>query len=97
MDSKFATISEYENVDIYDHTYDEEKFLNVLRSIMSVDVPVNDQTKGLHPTNNFGLEEWALYHVLTDTCHGKMGGRSIEQAYERYHGMGIVELEGKGW
>ena len=97
MNSKFTTIGKYENIDIFATTYRDEKMLDVVRSIVDVDVPECDHMKGIHPTDNFGLKEWALYHALGAMCHGTMNGCTTKQVYEHYHGMGLCELEGLGW
>jgi len=98
MDSKFAVIDKYEDRNVIEEWCDEE-FLNVLRSIVDVTVPTSDYKNDIHPADNFKLEEWALYHtfdVITDEDKSRRG-RTTEQIYEHYHGMGLGELEGLGW
>jgi len=96
MDSKFAIIDTYENVNIF--RWDEEEMLDVVRSIMDVEVHAIDNESEIHPTDNFGLEEWAMYLTLANIAQCETrDGTSTSEIYERYHEMGITELEGMGW
>ena len=103
MDSKFATIMKYKLVNIF--KWDDDKMLDVVRSIVDVEVPQADHKNDVHPTDNFGLEEWAMYHTLCDACICRTWDGSdldtieeIQDIYNNYYDMGIDELSGGlGW
>ena len=102
MDSKFATIMKYKYVNIF--KWDDAKMLDVIRSIVDVEVPHYDIPNEVHPTDNFGLKEWAMYQTLGDVCICRTLNGSdlnkiedIQDIYNNYYDMGINELEALGW
>ena len=96
MCSKFEIVEKYRNVNIFG--WEDSKMLDVIRSIVDVDVPHYDIPNEVHPTDNFGLAEWAMYHLLCDVCTSKTcDGSSLEEIFKHYHDMGKDELEGLGW